>query len=376
MSKRRKKASESKKTERKKPPEKPDKKAARKPANSKKPLISGNIFVILLMALVFVAVGFVASSMVSTGASVASGDQLIMISPPGCQNCEDMEPIFKDVASDLGIPFIKTGFAQQMTTPGFVLIHNDTLTVTGTQDEFVFKTQICMLTNNTGICEEARDLAPEEEETQQAASPQIQKSDRPEAHAFVMARCPYGLQFMKAYIPVIELLGEKADVDINFVPYLMHGEAELVDNNRIYCIQKDQNDKFTDYLRCFIENNGDHDTCVTETGIDTDSLDSCLTQLETDFEVTKTFEESTERYQPYLVDAELANVYGARGSPTFGVNGQQVRPASRSPEAIKQLICSAFNTPPEECSTTLSTSPEAPGFGALGSGGTDTDAQC
>ena len=38
-------------------------------------------------------------------------------------------------------------------------------------------------------------------------------------------------------------------------------------------------------------------------------------------------------------------------------------------ESIKEAICSAFNTPPSECSQQLSTASEAAGFGAVGAGG-------
>jgi hypothetical protein len=214
---------------------------------------------------------------------------------------------------------------------------------------------------------ETEEIIPETSETS--------KSDRPEAHAFVMSYCPYGLQFIKAYIPVIELLGDKADIELNFVHYLMHGEKEMIENTRMYCIQKEQNDKFTDYLRCFVES-GDAETCISDAGIDKNQLETCMQNTDEQFEITKTFEESQDTYPPYLVDAVLAQQYGVRGSPTFVVNGQTVS-VDRSPEAIKQAICSAFNTPPEECEQELSTTAEQPGIGPIGSGsGASSGGQC
>ncbi|UCD03158.1 MAG: hypothetical protein JSV63_00800 [Candidatus Aenigmatarchaeota archaeon] len=195
----------------------------------------------------------------------------------------------------------------------------------------------------------------------------IPKSDRPEVHAFIMSYCPYGLQFLKAYIPVIELLGDKADIEVNFVPYIMHGENELIDNNNFYCVQKEQKDKFTNYLRCFIENNGSHEQCVGDVGIDGASHSTCLQQVEEDFKVTESFKSSNKTVTPYPIDAELAQVYNVRGSPSFGINGQSVT-VRRSAEAIKQAICAAFNSPPKECSETLNLNIELPGFGPLGAG--------
>jgi len=172
---------------------------------------------------------------------------------------------------------------------------------------------------------------------------------------------------MKAYVPVIELLGEKANLELNFVHYIMHGEKEVTENTRMYCIQKEQKDKFTDYLRCFVEN-GDAEKCISDVGLDKTSLETCVQETDEEFEITKTFEESQDQFPPYMVDAVLAQQYGVRGSPTFVVNGGTVQ-VNRSPEAIKQTICSAFNNPPEECDQKLSETAESPGFGAMGSGG-------
>jgi hypothetical protein len=229
-----------------------------------------------------------------------------------------------------------------------------------------------------GVYEEemaaALDDAQQAEDTQTAETG-AEKSDRPVANVFVMSHCPYGLQMQKALIPVIDLLGDKADISVNFVDYLMHGRPEMEDNNNQYCIQKDQPEKFTDYLTCFVEK-GDHDECASEAGIDTAKHDACLVALEEEFSPVEIFEASGDSYPPYPVDAVLDNQYGVGGSPTFILNGVKVS-VSRSPEAVKQAICSAFNNPPEECDTQLSSAQEAPGFGPLESGGgSETTASC
>ena len=40
----------------------------------------------------------------------------------------------------------------------------------------------------------------------------VEKTDKPKAKAFIMSYCPYGLQMLKSYVPVLELLGSKADL--------------------------------------------------------------------------------------------------------------------------------------------------------------------
>jgi len=195
---------------------------------------------------------------------------------------------------------------------------------------------------------------PETPETTTPATTEVPKTDKPEAHAFIMSYCPYGQQFLQAYTPVIELLGDKADLQVNFVHYIMHGEKEVTENTRMYCIQKEQKDKFTDYLNCFVESQ-DATKCISDAGIDKNLFETCMEDTDEEFEITKTFEESGETYPPYGVDAELAQKYSVRGSPTFVLNGKTIQ-VTRTPEGIKQAVCSAFNNPPEECSQTLSAS--------------------
>jgi len=204
---------------------------------------------------------------------------------------------------------------------------------------------------------------------------QVPKKDRPEARVFVMSYCPYGLQFLKAYIPVIELLGNKADLYVNFVDYIMHGEKEMIENTRMFCIQKEQKDKFTSYLRCFVQS-GDSEKCVSEAKVDKTKLEACMQATDKQYNLTALFKESGATFPPYPIDSELNDKYGVRGSPTFVLNGVTIS-VNRAAESIKQAICSAFTNPPAECSQTLSTSTESPGFGAIGSGTTSgASGQC
>ncbi len=214
---------------------------------------------------------------------------------------------------------------------------------------------------------------PEEPEQQENPDTGVPKSDRPIVNVFVMSYCPFGLQAEKAVIPVIELLGDKADINIDYVHYIMHGKKEIDQNTRQHCIEKEQPDKFTSYMRCFVQSD-DHEKCVAEAGVDKAGLDACMVATDEEFNITGIFESSEDRYPPYMVDAALAIQYGVRGSPTFVLNGQTVS-VNRSPEAIKQAICDAFTEAPEECQQTLSSSPASAGIGAM-EGGSNSQEQC
>jgi len=192
----------------------------------------------------------------------------------------------------------------------------------------------------------------------------LEKTETPVADVFVMSYCPYGTQFEKALLPVVELLGDKADFHVKFVSYAMHGETEIMENTRQYCIERDYgNDELFDYLACFLED-GNYSRCIAGLDLDGEAIDSCIgethEQLNVSFEVPAGYS-----YPLYPVYAEENAEYGVGGSPTFVLNGE-VLSVSRSPEAIKEAVCAAFLEPPEECSQTLSSEGASPGFGYEG----------
>ena len=203
-------------------------------------------------------------------------------------------------------------------------------------------------------------------------TPQVTQTARPEAQAFVMSFCPYGLQFLKAYVPVMELLGDKADLEVGFVDYAMHGQKELEGNSYIYCVQKEEKPKLTSYLRCFVEA-GNYTSCVATAGIDEAKISTCVAQLDSQYNITGLYNDHSTwaggNFPQYPVQSALNAQYGVQGSPTFVLNGEQVSVA-RSAEAIKQAICASFTDPPEECNTELRTTAESPGLGTIGGGST------
>ncbi|MFP4045847.1 MAG: hypothetical protein ACLFS3_02195 [Candidatus Aenigmatarchaeota archaeon] len=215
----------------------------------------------------------------------------------------------------------------------------------------------------------------------QGTTGNIVKKETPEAHAFVMSYCPYGLQFLKAYVPVMELLGDEADLNVNFVDYAMHGEKELDENLRMYCVNKEEPEKYTDYLRCSVKTEDENkEQCYEETGVDAEAIKSCVQETDEEYNITELYnDESTwsgGRYPQFPVESDLNQEYDVSGSPAFILNGENVN-AGRSPEAIKDAICSSFENKPEECETELSTESESAGLGEIGAGsGPETDASC
>lgn len=214
------------------------------------------------------------------------------------------------------------------------------------------------------------------------APAEVKKTDKPDLKIFVMSYCPYGLQAQKMYLPVYDLLKDKAAMGIYFVNYAMHGKKEIDENLRQYCIQKEQSDKFASYLKCFTADTkytscttgdcvADFGKCLNSSGVDQAKLNACIAAADKQFNVTADYNDKTtwlsETYPKFEVNNDLNVQYNVQGSPTVILNDVDVSNNignDRSPEKLKQVICAAFNTEPEECKTSLSTDQPSTSFGA------------
>jgi protein-disulfide isomerase len=201
-------------------------------------------------------------------------------------------------------------------------------------------------------------------------SADIPKSDKPTVELFVMSHCPYGTQIEKGILPVVELLGDKIDFELKFVDYAMHGEKEVNEETRQVCIQKEQPDKYINYLKCFLGSD-DYQKCLIETSIDINKLDACIESLDDEFKITELLNDKSTwsggRYPQFNVYKNENNKYGVQGSPTLVIN-EKVVSSGRDSASLLEIICSAFNEAPEECNQQLSSESPSPGFGYTASG--------
>jgi hypothetical protein len=199
----------------------------------------------------------------------------------------------------------------------------------------------------------------------------VTKSDKPKVEVFVMSYCPYGTQIEKGIIPVVELLKDKIDFSLKFVYYAMHGQKEIDENTRQYCIEKEQSAKLIPYLTCFL-NASDSAGCLKSASIDNTKLDACVKAADTQFSISKNFADNSTwlsgRFPKYDVHAAENTKYGVKGSPTIVINGAQASSARDSASLLK-TICSAFNKAPSECSQTLSSASPSAGFGTAAASG-------
>lgn len=208
-------------------------------------------------------------------------------------------------------------------------------------------------------------------------SPEVPKTSKPKVELFIMSYCPYGLQMQKAYLPVYDLLKNKADMSVKFVNYAMHGKMEVDENTRQYCIQKDQPSKLSAYLNCFFSagrNDGseaDYNSCLTSAKVDKKALSNCIQSADKQFGITAKYDDRSSwlsgQFPIYPINDKENNEYGVQGSPTLIINGVQSE-VNRTPEAVKEAICAAFDNPPAECGQSLSTTSFQAGFGTAAAG--------
>lgn len=207
-----------------------------------------------------------------------------------------------------------------------------------------------------------------------------QKMDIPEVDLFVMSYCPYGTQIEKGILPVVKLLGNKIKFNLKFVDYAMHGEKEVNENLRDYCIQKTQPTKLNAYLECFLKKGeGTESACMKTAGVNVAQVNTCVSATDKQFSVKANLADKSKwsngTYPPFDVDKEAVLKYGVQGSPSLVINGTKVG-ASRDSASLLKLVCSGFNTQPKECSQTLSVTAPAPGFGEGTTSGASAEANC
>ncbi len=220
--------------------------------------------------------------------------------------------------------------------------------------------------------------------TQEEEVSEIPKREIPDVKLFVMSYCPYGLQAQKMFLPVYDLLKDKTEMGVYFVNYIMHEKKEIDENLRQYCIQKEEKEKYYDYLNCFVATD-DFEKCLSEADIQTERLTACISATDEEHNVTSQYNDkstwigSTCPEPPYCfpkfdVHTDLNEEYGVQGSPTIVINDEIANVSQRSPEEFKKVVCQAFNSPPEECSQILSGDVASIGIG--GGTGSSSGGSC
>lgn len=190
----------------------------------------------------------------------------------------------------------------------------------------------------------------------------IKKTDSPMLEAFVVARCPYGLQMQRAMADAVKNIPSLAQyIKVRYIGSVsgnslvsMHGDAEAKENLRQICIREEQPTKYWNYIACQMKASGTETSCEQSTGVDSTKLNAC---------VSDTSKGIAYAQKDFVLDTK----YNVGGSPTLILNGAQVSEfgfGGRSSDGVKSMVCAGFNTKPSFCSTKLNTVEAAASFSA------------
>lgn len=202
------------------------------------------------------------------------------------------------------------------------------------------------------------------------------KVDKPVADLYVMSYCPYGLQAQKGYLEVMSKLWKVADINVKFVPYIMHEQKEADENVVQYCIQKEQKDKYLPYLNCFLKEEWKGEACKKEAKIDEAKLTACITATKKEFQVDEKMKDTSKQFPDFDIDKTEALAAGVQGSPSFVVNGILVDKIGRSAKSYADAICSTFKNKPKECEESFQDISFDPMFGFTTGNGAAADSGC
>lgn len=191
----------------------------------------------------------------------------------------------------------------------------------------------------------------------------VTKTDSPILEAFVVARCPYGLQMQRAIADAVKNIPELAQyVKVEYIGSVsssgnalvsMHGDAEAVENLRQICVREQQPAKYWNYVACQMKT-GDTAGCQASTGIDSVKLNACISNASQGVSAAKK-------------DFSLADKYNVQDSPTLVLNGTTISESDyggRSSDGVKSMVCAGFKNAPSFCSTKLNTTAAASSFSA------------
>lgn len=195
----------------------------------------------------------------------------------------------------------------------------------------------------------------------------LKKTAAPKLEAFVVSKCPFGLQMQRMIADAIKSIPDLAKyVDVKYIGAVsgnsitaMHGDEEAQENLRQICIRDEQRSKYWNYISCHIKA-GDVDSCLSSASIDKSKLNACMGDKNRGVAYAK-------------ADFDLANGYNATGSPTLVLNGTEIQEfdsdgspifGGRTSDEIKTVICCASESKPGFCSTQLNTAQAASSFSA------------
>ena len=193
----------------------------------------------------------------------------------------------------------------------------------------------------------------------------LNKADKPNLTAFVVANCPFGLQMQRLFNKAIGEQPELATyLDVKYIGSIengkitaMHGDEEAQENLRQICIREEQPALYWPYVACYMKAEGQSQSCLNSTGVDQTSLSGCTADAQRGLKYAQ-------------ADFDMANKFNVTGSPTLILNNKDTVSefdfGGRVADAVKQIACCGSKTQPAFCNKALSKDEVAASFSETG----------
>lgn len=186
---------------------------------------------------------------------------------------------------------------------------------------------------NKGTSNDAEQGTPDKQAAPASKTPKVT------AELFVMSKCPYGVQAVDGFIPVLDTFKGEVDLEIDYIGRKgpdgslssMHGEEEVQGNIIQLCAKEIAPQKYVEYLTCVNKQwrtiPANWETCAKEVGITPNELATC-----------KDGDKGQELLKASFMKAMSK---GAKGSPTIYIGGMEYS-GGRAPKDFERFICSNF----------------------------------
>jgi len=195
----------------------------------------------------------------------------------------------------------------------------------------------------------------------------LKKSSQPKLTAYVMANCPYGLQMQRVFKNIINtnayakdnlrveyIFNQNSNFETGELDAL-HGKEEAQENLRQICIREEQTTLYWPYVSCYMQKENNSENCLNQVGVNTISLDQCLTDKNRGLKYAKKDFENTKKL-------------GIAGSPTLVLNDTQIVSefdfGGRNPNTIKEILCCSSDKKLAYCNEEFSKDDVAVSFSA------------
>ena len=188
---------------------------------------------------------------------------------------------------------------------------------------------------------------------QTPAKTEVPTAAKAEAELYIFSYCPAGTAALTTFATAAKTMASTADMKVRFFSD-MHGAHELQENKIQECIQQEAPSKYWDYAIQYVSTI--YPKCGSTRDVACDKNESVKLMDSLGINSSKVLACVNESGDAlYSTDQGYANDLKLTASPSIAINGVSIGSSfDRSPEGIKSLICSGFDTAPGVCSSALS----------------------